>query len=306
MGQALSVGRTCYDAIPSPKSSAKPQRDSDGWFHSRDKRMQLQSFIDTSQIPPVVVRDPNGSRSVMTGSRFRFAVKTVGHAATSRLRRWMSRLRCTLAAVLMASCGVVPLAAQTPADIARATNDLARSLDLQIEFPSDKPEETEWPGDLNIDIVRVLLWIAVIAGVGVLAYFAYDVLPTFGLAGRTRWDDHADGAGISESGVNEATRLAADELAAQGRFVEAMHVLLLQGLDEMRVRLDLRFADSLTSREIVSRSNAPADAKAALREIIQRVERAYFGDYPADRTGYDACRRSFLALGSALGAGGCE
>ena len=51
---------------------------------------------------------------------------------------------------------------------------------------------------------------------------------------------------------------------------------------------------------------APADAKAALREIIQRVERAYFGDHPADRTGYDACRRSFLALGSALGAGGRE
>jgi hypothetical protein len=90
-------------------------------------------------------------------------------------------------------------------------------------LPSDKPEETEWPGDLNIDIVRVLLWIAVIAGVGVLAYFAYDVLPTFGLAGRTRWDDHADGAGISESGVNEATRLAADELAAPAQYVDWHH-----------------------------------------------------------------------------------
>jgi Domain of unknown function (DUF4129) len=83
-------------------------------------------------------------------------------------------------------------------------------------------------------------------------------------------------------------------------------LLLLQGLDELRMRLDLRFADSLTSREIVSRSKAPADAKAALRDIIQWVERAYFGDHPADRTGYDACRRSFLALGSALGAGGRE
>jgi hypothetical protein len=258
--------------------------------------MQLRSFVDTPQIPPAVVCDPDGSGSVMTGARFRFA--------TGRLGRWMSRLKCAFAAVLIVFCGVVPLAAQTPADIARATKDLAGSLDLQTEFPSAKPEAAEWPGDLNVDIVRVLLWIAVIAGVGVLAYFIYDVLPGFGLAGRPRWDDHADEAGISGSGANEAAGLAADELAAQGRFVEAMHVLLLQGLDEMRVRLDLRFADSLTSREIVSRSNAPVDAKAALREIIQRVERAYFGDYPADRTGYDACRRSFFALGSALGAGG--
>jgi hypothetical protein len=243
---------------------------------------------------------------VTTGARSRFAVKTVSHAAAGRLRRWMSRLKCAFAAVLIAFCGVVQLTAQTPADIARATNDLAGSLDLQTEFPSVKSEETEWPGYLNVDTARVLLWLAVIAGGGVLAYFIHDLLPVFGLAGRPRWDDHADGAGISGSGVNDATRVVADELAAQGRFVEAMHVLLLQGLDEMRMRLDLRFSDSLTSREIVSRSNAPADAKVALREIIQWVERAYFGDHPADRTDYDACRRSFLALGSALGVGGRE
>jgi len=242
----------------------------------------------------------------MTGARSRFVLKTAGRAAAGRLRRRMSRLKCALAAVLIAFCGIVPSAAQTPADIARATRDLAESLNLQTEFPAAKPEETDSLGYLNVDTVRVLLWIAVIAGAGVLAYFIYDVLPAFGWAGRPRWDDHADGARISGSGVNHATRVAADELAAQGHFVEAMHVLLLLGLDEIRMRLDLRFADSLTSREIVSRSNAPADAKAALRDIIRWVERAYFGDHPAGRTDYDACRRSFLALGSALRVGGRE
>src|SRR5262249_17479339 len=248
--------------------------------------------------------------------------KADGRAAVGRLRR--RGLKCALA--LIAFCGVVPLAAQTPADIARATRDLAESLDLQTkfptartpadiaretrdlaesrdlqtEFPKAQPEETGSGGDLDVGTVRVLLWIAVIAGAGVLAYFIRDALPAFGLAGRPRWDDHADGAGISASGVNDATRVTADELASQGRFVEAMRMLLLVGLDEMRMRLDLSFADSLTSREIVSRSNAPADAKVALRDIIRWVERAYFGDHPAGRTDYDACRRSFLALGSAL------
>jgi hypothetical protein len=209
-----------------------------------------------------------------------------------------------IAAILTVFLGVAPLAAQTPADIARATRGLAVALDLQTEFPSAKPEE---PASLNLlspDVARLLLWIAVIAGAGALAYFIRDVLPVFGLAGQPRWDDPGDVAENSGHGVNAAARVAADELADQGRFVEAMHVLLLQGLDEMRTRLDLRFADSLTSREIVTRSSAPADAKTALREIIQWVERAYFGDHPADRSDYDACRRSFLALASALGAGG--
>jgi hypothetical protein len=209
-----------------------------------------------------------------------------------------------VAVVLTVILGVAPLAAQTPADIARATRGLAAALDLQTEFPSPKPEAPAPPDLLSADVARILLWIAVIAGAGVLAYFIHDVLPVFGLAGRPRWDDPGDGTESSGHGVNAAARLAADELAAQGRFVEAMHVLLLQGLDEMRTRLDLRFADSLTSREIVTRSDAPADAKTALREIIQWVERAYFGDHPADRSDYDACRRSFLALAGALGAGG--
>jgi uncharacterized protein DUF4129 len=247
----------------------------------------------------------------MTGVRSCFACKTVGGAAADHVRQWCAQLKCALAAVLIALCGVVPLAAQTPADIARATRDLAGSLDLQTEFPSAKPEATEWPDSvdpdyLSVDIARILLWIAVIAGAGVLAYFIHDVLPAFGLARRPRWNDAAEGAGGAGRGVDDAARVAADDLAAQGRFVEAMHVLLLLGLDEMRLRLDFRFADSLTSREIVVRSNAPADAKTALREIIQWVELAYFGDHPADRNDYDACRRSFLALGSALGAGGGE
>jgi len=239
----------------------------------------------------------------MTGVSSRVACRRGAGAAADRVP-WRARLRFSLAAVLIALCGFVPLAAQTPADIGRATRDLAGSLDLQTEFPSAKPEPTESSDYLSVEIVRVLLWIAVIAGAGVLAYFIHDVLPAFGLARRPRWDDAAEGAAGDGRGVDHMARVAADDLAAQGRFVEAMHVLLLQGLDEMRLRLDVRFADSLTSREIVVRSNAPADAKTALREIIHWVELAYFGDHPADRSDYDACRRSFLALGSALGAGG--
>jgi hypothetical protein len=200
-----------------------------------------------------------------------------------------------------------PLAAQMPADIARAARDLPRSLDLQTELPLSKSPEGDGLNLLNhLDTARVVLWTVVAVGTAVLAYCLYEVLPVFGGASRPRWENSADDGAVGAGSGDAAVRAAADELAAQGRFVEAMHVLLLQGLDEMRMRLDLRFADSLTSREIVSRANAPAGAKAALRDIIRWVEHAYFGDHPVDRSDYDACRRSYVALDGILRAGAHE
>ena len=98
---------------------------------------------------------------------------------------------------------------------------------------------------------------------------------------------------------------AADELAAQGRFVEAMHVLLLQALADIRKRLQEEFADSMTSREIL-RSRQVSDAlRRPLRDVINRVEWTYFGGHPAARDDYLACRTSFSTLVAALhhGAG---
>jgi len=240
----------------------------------------------------------------MTGAGPRYAADAVARI-TAGVRRLLVRSVKALTAVLISLHAVAPLAAQTPADIARAARDLPRSQDLQTEFPSLKPEEEAI--ETNVPMVRVLLWTVVIAGGGVLAYFIYTVLPVFGVVRPARWDNSADNIDVTARSIDAATRAAADELAAQGRFVEAMHVLLLQGLDEMRTHSDLRFfADSLTSREIVSRANAPAGAKAALREIIVWVERAYFGDHPVDRSDYDACRRSFVAFTTVLQAGGRE
>jgi Domain of unknown function (DUF4129) len=226
--------------------------------------------------------------------------------ANRRGTRLALRSKTAIAAALISFYGIAPLAAQTPTDIAQAARGLPESLDLQRELPLLKPEEAgvvSW--HLNADIVRILLWIAATAGACALAYYLYEIIPVGGTR-RTRWDSAAASAAVGARRADAVARVAADELAAQGRFVEAMHVLLLQGLEEMRMRLDLRFADSLTSREIVSRADAPVGAKAALRDIIQWVERAYFGDHRVDRNDYEACRRSFLALDNILSAGGRE
>src|SRR5262249_10252575 len=98
----------------------------------------------------------------------------------------------------------------------------------------------------------------------------------------------------------EQVLAAADDLARQGRFVDAMHVLLLQGLADIRRYLSEEHADSLTSREILRSTKLSDTGREPLRDIIARVEWTYFGKHPAEREDYAACRASFDALARAL------
>jgi hypothetical protein len=82
-----------------------------------------------------------------------------------------------------------------------------------------------------------------------------------------------------------------------------MHVLLLQGLADIRARLDEQFADSLTSREILRSTKLSDAGRISLRDIINRVEWSYFGEHPAAQPDYAACRASFNALATALHGG---
>jgi hypothetical protein len=191
--------------------------------------------------------------------------------------------------------------AQTATEIQRAANDLAKQLDLQTELPAPSREPWRWSGSLGD--IRIYLWIAVICGAAALAYYIRGILPAGGLARRSDWDDPSESSAFGQTQDGAEAQATADDLARQGRFVEAIHVLLLQGLDEMRRRLDQRFADSLTSREIMRRAKVSSNARAALRDIVDWVERAYFGAHPAVAEDYAACRKSFVAFAEALKEG---
>ena len=69
--------------------------------------------------------------------------------------------------------------------------------------------------------------------------------------------------------------LDADALAAEGRFADAVHVLLLRALRDV-ARARGEFARGITSREVVARVEESA-ARAALAELVAAVERHEFG-----------------------------
>jgi uncharacterized protein DUF4129 len=225
------------------------------------------------------------------------AVRIATRAGADVRARFSVQSAAGLAAAL--GSGVAAALAQSKPDFAEAAKGIVRSLDLQTEFPNPAVALAADPFRFDISFARILLWVAVAIGVVVIALYLRDVLPG-GLARRRRWD--ADGGELGEAGggAEMQAQIDADELARVGRFVEAMHVLLLQALADMRRRLDVAIADSLTSREILRRAQVPPIAKSALQEIVGAVERAYFGDHPADETDYLSCRTNFATFVSAL------
>jgi len=189
------------------------------------------------------------------------------------------------------------LQTELPHDLDKRASDLVRELDLQGALPRDLDDP---PGDWRIRLPEWLFWIAVACGVLLLAYALRDSLPAWLMARHGGWDEGGAAEGDGGPRKPEEAAVAADELARQGRYVEAMHVLLLQGLADIRRRLDEQFADSMTSREILRNVKVSDDGRAALRDIIGRVEWTYFGEHPAGVADYQGCRQSFDVLTQAL------
>jgi hypothetical protein len=211
-----------------------------------------------------------------------------------RLRRIVA---APTVAVMLALAGR-HAAAQTPGEVQRLADQSIRRLNLQTDFPL-VPE----PLRLNLKIPPEVLWIVIAAAVAVLLYAFRDLIPILRASRGEDWVPDDAGLGNGRVGTPAAALGTADQLAAEGRFVEAMHVLLLQGLSAIRVGLDEEFADSLTSREILRSARLSDAGRSSLRDIVDRVELTYFGQRPAALPDYVACRTSFNALTQALHGG---
>lgn len=218
----------------------------------------------------------------------------------------LSPIRAAVVAVfLSSSVFALPVLAQSADEVEAAAARAVRRQSIQAELPKDDLDEG-WRLTLpNIDITTWLLWCAILFGLIAVVYPMRDQL----FSSRRRQDEDWDAEGGVRQPFGQRQNFAsisenADDLARQGRFMDAIHFLLLHALMEMRQRLKAQFADSLTSREILQATDLPAEASAALRDMITRVETTYFGDHPAAAGDYAACRSSFNQFVRHLEAGG--
>jgi hypothetical protein len=199
-----------------------------------------------------------------------------------------------VAVTLSAGLISAPLCAEPRADVTTAAGEAIRHLDLQTELPRDPTPQPK----LHMSLPPELILLPLILVIACVVYAFRDQLGRVRLLGRGReWQaDRHERSEDLPAAQGLAATVKADDLAGQGRFVEAMHLLLLLTLTDLRQRLGVEFADSLTSREILRHAQLSDPNRLLLQDIVARVEWCHFGGYPAALADYVACRQSFDAL----------
>ncbi|MEL6858007.1 MAG: hypothetical protein AAFO74_06445 [Pseudomonadota bacterium] len=185
--------------------------------------------------------------------------------------------------------------------------------DLQRERPVADPEfderelrERNEPGPIlraiaNFfsaigSVLGYLLILLVIIAIAAGLYMVFGEQMT--LRGRKKEDKIKANVSVDNTLRPEPTKAKAlledaDALAAQGRFAEAVHLLLFRSIDDIQEKKSGAIGRSLTAREIGSLGLLPEQIRGALTPIIRIVERSFFGGRDVDETGWQEARASY-------------
>lgn len=185
---------------------------------------------------------------------------------------------------------------------------------LQLERPREEVEPPREPVNLPdwlISFLRALgpiIKIIFYVGVALIAaYILYHIIYVVmgirfdgwgqrnGRRGKVRDDVLAPSL---KPDAAEARSLLdqADALAREGRFAEAVHLLLFRSIEDIQTRRDKRLSNALTAREIGQLDDLPSAPRKALDPIIALVERSFFGGREVDEAGWMTARKSYEAF----------
>lgn len=218
-------------------------------------------------------------------------------------------------------CAALPLLvllaapAPEPAGVHEAMEQAYARGDLQRSYPPGLDARSLQSAEAALDpIVALLRWFGLggvaaqlvrlvgvgVAVVGILLFGAW-------LARRLaeRGDAGAGPDGASSPALDAGPLVDAEALAEQGRFGEAIHLLLLRTFEVLARRMGSRLAPGMTAREALARLTLPAPARPALADLVDAVETTTFGGRTASERDYRRCAERFGVLKSALaGASG--
>lgn len=216
---------------------------------------------------------------------------------------WLAATATALSAAVLLCPGVA--LGQTRDDAAlRAARD--RVLDggrYQTEPPAPREVPDIEPFNFPPWLAEMLFW-GILAGVAALVLFFVANLVLDLLKNRTALRRNREQAGpgtlrietpAAERRTADAGTLAeADRLAAEGRFGEAIHLLLLVALERLRRELGPRVAPALTGREVLGLPALPTAAAEPLSRMVRLSEINHFGGRAAAEPDYVSCRADFL------------
>jgi hypothetical protein len=221
-------------------------------------------------------------------------------------------LRALLTLVALALCSVAA-ELPDPAKIRDTAGTLTRTLEVQPQLPNSagtpEPSTVRRKGwnlwgmdDFSVPapgaVLNLLQWalvaVLVIAILALLAIMFYE-------PAASHFRPPASFAHPEPEPVladPRALLALADQFAAEGRHAEAMHHVLLAATAMLGRRQPHKSADSLTSWELLRTASLAPPQLQALRDLVVRVERAWFGKRPAALDDYQHVRGCFDAFAS--------
>lgn len=207
--------------------------------------------------------------------------------------------------------------AAVAADVRSATADVLSSSAYQRELPAAALPETEAapeperlppseplrPPEWLFEVAKVLVICLLVAAAIGFALYLYRTI-----SGRARSEAFEDnsaarsGDAAIPADIADPTLNQADALAAEGRFADAVHLLLGAALAYLKRRIAPGLAESLTSREVIDVVSLADAGRSALHEIVDTVEISHFGGRAVDDSDYQVCRACFATLTGVEGA----
>lgn len=249
----------------------------------------------------------------------RSAPRAAAARASAGARSGLSALRRVLMALLLLAA--TPLAVPSAGSVAKAQAEadavetrierMKASGRYQMELPTPEPPPPRPPRSSNpielSDLGQAALIIVVVAAVlYILASLANRRAPPRkgavpAKAAATRTGGPAPEA-PSEAALADAESRAT-AAAREGRYAEAIHILLLGAIGHLRERDARSTARSLTSREILDRvfgRDGSPEGRRALAALVAAVEISRFGGRAADFEGFTRCFEAYKALRAAV------
>jgi hypothetical protein len=207
-----------------------------------------------------------------------------------------------------ASADAAPGVRTPSAEAIRAAHaHLLQDRRIQFDFAvipkPPKVDEPEWLKalgrflnhaiDLAMPLLKVLFWVGVAAIAGLLLFLILrEVL-------GVRFSRRRAAARVQpvdwrpEAWKAKALLEDADRLAEEGRYDEAVHLILYRSIDDIEGRRPRLVRPALTARDIAALEGVPGAARAAFTQIARVVEASFFGGRDVDRNAFAACRKAY-------------
>jgi hypothetical protein len=198
---------------------------------------------------------------------------------------------------------------QVAADALKAWRQVRASSDIQFApLPAPKPPAPPSPwlkllGELLRDIFEPIggalgvswpvIQNALIAATIALVLFVLWRLLAPWIANRRGAAHNAEPGWTPDPAAARALLVDADRLAEEGRFGDAVHLLLRRSVDQIAATRPDWLRPASTAREIAGAASLPERARAAFAVIAARVERSRFALLGLDRADWEAARTAY-------------